>query len=354
MRVKSDMRTEYYRITDFSGPDMDAIRKAGQIIASGGLVAFPTETVYGLGGSALSADSAGKIYRAKGRPSDNPLIVHISDIKDAEKIAYVNEAYYALAEAFMPGPLTVVMHKKDIIPDAVTGGLDSVAVRYPDNRVALELIKAAGVPVAAPSANSSGMPSPTTAGHVMNDLDGKIDMILDYGECSIGVESTVISLKDNGCEILRPGAVTADMLHTVLKDVGINPAVINPSEAGDRPRSPGMKYRHYSPRAEVILVDLPEDRFIDYVNSVADDKTGVFATEKEAEKFRCTVLLTGDDYTPEELNHSVFGLLRKADDLELGKVYVKLPPAEGAYLALYNRLIRSAAGKILRPDTEER
>ncbi len=341
------MKTVIYKISE-SPEDKVAIESAGKLLREGGLVAFPTETVYGLGASALSENAAEKIYAAKGRPSDNPLIVHVAEPTDAEEFAYTSELYYRLAERFMPGPLTVILPKKEIIPDAVTGGLGTVAVRCPINEVARRIIKAAGVPVAAPSANRSGSPSPTTAAHVIADLDGRIDMIIDGGESDIGVESTVISIAGGKCTLLRPGAVTADMLHEICGDVTIDRAVTRPEAAGDHPESPGMKYKHYSPKANVILVDADDDGFVRYVSLNAGDHDGVFASEAEAEKFECHVLLTGKIGSADELNHTLYALLREADDLKLQNVYIKKPSEEGEYLAIFNRLIRAAAGRVVK------
>lgn len=349
----TEMDTIFYK-TDGSAADGEAINTAGEIIRRGGLVAFPTETVYGLGASALSPEAAHKIYAAKGRPSDNPLIVHVAVPEEAETIAYTCEAYYKLAGRFMPGPLTVILPKKSIVPDAVTGGLGTVAVRCPVNETARRLIRAAGVPIAAPSANRSGCPSPTTAEHVRRDMDGRIEMIIDGGACEIGVESTVITLAGGGCTILRPGAVTAEMLREVMGEVNVDKAVTVPSAAGDHPESPGMKYKHYSPDAEVYLVDADDEDFVSYVNENAGKDGGVFASSDDAPKFTCTVLVSGD--SAEEQNHTLYALLREADERKLKKVYVKKPPVSGKYLALYNRLIRASAGRVIeltRNNTEK-
>lgn len=339
------MNTVYYKINGSCEDDIP-LAEAGRIIREGGLVAFPTETVYGLGASALSPTAAEKIYAAKGRPSDNPLIVHVSIPEEAEAIAYTSPLYYALAERFMPGPLTIIMPKRASVPDAVTGGLDTVAVRCPENSIARRLIKEAGVPIAAPSANRSGKPSPTSAAHVRLDMDGRIDMLIDGGDCDIGVESTVITIADGKCTVLRPGAVTEDMLMELCESVSVDKAVTDPALAGEHPESPGMKYKHYAPNAEVILVDGTDEVFVSYVNENAGDHDAVFAAERDMAKFNCRVLVTGETGTPAELNHSLYSLLRMADELSLEKVYIKSPPRSGEYLALFNRLIRAAAGKI--------
>lgn len=349
------MKTSFLRITGQQERDSVIIRAAADVICNGGLVAIPTETVYGLAGSAIIASSAEKIYSAKGRPSDNPLIVHIAFPEDAEKYAYTTPAYYRLAEKFMPGPLTIILPKKDIIPDTVTAGLQSVAIRCPSNPIAHELIRVSGHPIAAPSANRSGIPSPTCAEHVLEDMDGRIDMILDGGKCEIGLESTVIKLVGNDCVILRPGAITAEMLAEVADNVTISPAVIDPALADHiNPESPGMKYKHYAPNASVILIDGNMEQFIKYIDDNAKDNFGVIVSDEDAEFFKKgTLLLTGKRGDASEASRRLFSILRYADDLKLEKVYVQLPPKSGPYLAYYNRIIRAAGCRIIHPDTTD-
>lgn len=344
------MVTLLEKITGEKENDERVLAAAAEIIRSGGLVAIPTETVYGLAGSALLGESAEKIYSAKGRPSDNPLIVHIAYPEDAERIAYPTELYYRLAGRFMPGPLTVILKKKSIIPDSVTAGLDSVAIRCPSNPVAHRLIEVSDHPIAAPSANRSGIPSPTKAEHVMEDMNGRIDMVIDGGECEIGLESTVVRVDGNSCVILRPGAVTKEMLETVCENVTVSEAVIDPSVAEKiKPESPGMKYKHYSPRAEVILIDSDDEGFTEYVNANAAGRFGVLISNDEAGRIRGGVmLLTGSKGDAKEMSRRLFSLLRKADELNLEKVYAKLPPASGEYLAVYNRIIRAAGCRIVK------
>lgn len=343
------MNTEYYKI---SGGDEDAavLERAAQILRNGGLVAFPTETVYGLGASALSPSAAQRIYAAKGRPSDNPLIVHISSPEQAETLAYTTPLYYELARCFMPGPLTVILPRRDCVPREVTGGLDTVALRCPENRTARRLIETTQLPIAAPSANLSGKPSPTSAEHVMADMNGRIEMVIDGGDCDIGVESTVITLVDGNCTVLRPGAVTEKELARVCNRVSVDRAVCTPSLAGDHPGSPGMKYKHYSPNAEVVLVEADTEKFAEYVNSHATERDGVFASLAESDCFDCKVrvLVTGEHGNAVEQNHSLYSLLRRADELSLERVYIKCPARDGEELALFNRLIRAAAGKITK------
>lgn len=344
------MKTELLKITGNPVDDERVIASAAEIIKNGGLVAIPTETVYGLAGSALIAESAKKIFSAKGRPSDNPLIVHIAYPEDAEKIAHTNDLYYKLAEQFMPGPLTIILPKKENIPDSVTGGLDSVAVRCPANHVAHRLIEVSGHPIAAPSANRSGIPSPTCAAHVVADMDGRIDMIIDGGECEIGLESTVIKLDPDGCTILRPGAVTEDMLSTVCREVRISKAVIEPQIAADiKAESPGMKYKHYAPSAEVILIEASDESFIKYVHTHAEGNYGVLVPNELAENFPTAKhLLTGERADAREASKRLFSLLREADILKLSTVFALCPPKSGEHLAFYNRIIRAAGCKLLK------
>lgn len=342
------MVTEYCKITGM--PDIDAgiFKKAAHIIVSGGLVAIPTETVYGLAGSALMEESAKKIYEAKGRPSDNPLIVHIAEPKEAEKIAKTSDVFYALAERFMPGPLTVILPKRPCIPDSVTAGLPTVAIRCPANSIAQSIIRMSGHPIAAPSANRSGIPSPTKAEHVKVDMDGRIDMIVDGGPCEIGLESTVICLSDKNCTILRPGAVTAEMLSEVCDEVSVARAVMDPAVGGAKPLSPGMKYRHYAPATPIFLVDADDETFTRYIDKTSFGKYGVLTTNDKAGYFqKGTLLLLGNDIR--EASQRLFMLLRQADEMNLTALYAQLPPPNDECLAFYNRLVRAAGGQIIKP-----
>lgn len=337
------MKTEFINLAQC---DDGIYERAGSIIRNGGLVAFPTETVYGLGGNALDPGAARKIFAAKGRPSDNPLIAHVADPRDAEAFAYTNETYYKLAEAFMPGPLTVVLEKKDNVPHSVTGGLSSVAVRCPEHPAARRLIKAAGVPIAAPSANISGAPSPTCADHVLKDMNGKIEMILDGGECRIGVESTVISLTDDGCTVLRPGEIIPRELAAVVGKVYVADAVIDPSKAGDKPQSPGMKYKHYAPDIPLYLVS--GENFAGYVNS-RNEACGVLAYTEELSDFSENVRVfdIGKRDCADEQMHRLFSLLRTVDGENISVLYAHLPPKNDEFLALYNRIIRAAGCSVI-------
>ncbi len=335
------MKTEFVRACD------SPFERAGEILRRGGLVAFPTETVYGLGGNALDADAGRKIFEAKGRPGDNPLIVHVEKPEDAELFAYTSEAYYKLADAFMPGPLTVVLPRKSIVPNSITGGLDTVAVRCPDHPIARELIRAAGVPIAAPSANLSGSPSPTTAEYVLRDLDGRVDMIIDGGQSRIGVESTVVTLDGGVCTVLRPGDIIPRELHEVVGEVVVAEAVRVPSAAGDKPLSPGMKYKHYAPSVPLVLVDGEGSAFEAFVNS-SHKKTAVLAYSGEAENIKCQYVIDiGDGCDPKAQMHNIFKALRDVEDFDAEIIYAHLPPDSEEYLALYNRLIRACGGEVV-------
>lgn len=326
-----------------SGAKSAYLRDAAEIIKAGGLVVFPTETVYGLGGDATNAESARKIYAAKGRPSDNPLIIHIDRPESAEPYAVTNEYYYRLAKKFMPGPLTVILPRKDTIPRETAGGLDTVAVRCPSHPVAHAFIEACGVPIAAPSANLSGKPSPTNAADVLADMDGRVDMIIDGGDSEIGLESTIVKL-DGDCGILlRPGAVTTDALRCVLREVNIDPAVTETLPAGAHPLSPGMKYRHYSPDTPFVLLDGDDRAVLDFMKNTDDSAILIcFDDEKEALAGHRIIPAGSRDDLSEEA-HLIFSALRQADRMGAKVIYGHLPSRDGIGLALYNRMIRAAA-----------
>ncbi len=342
------MQTEHILIND-PAEQAEDIRRAAGIIRAGGLVVFPTETVYGLGGDATNAEASRRIYAAKGRPSDNPLIIHVAFPQDAAKYAYTDALYDRLADAFMPGPLTVIMPRKPIIPLSTTGGLETVAVRCPSHPVAHALIAAAGVPIAAPSANLSGKPSPTCAAHVAQDMDGRVDMILDGGDCEIGLESTIVKLdRDEAGEyltLLRPGGITYDALCCVCPRVAVAPAVTEMLSADVRPLSPGMKYRHYAPATPVVLLDgTPEDVLSYLQQRQAVESCAILCYDEEIPYLRPERLLpvgARDDLATHA--HTLFSRLRESDALQADVVYAHLPPREGLGLALYNRMIRAAA-----------
>lgn len=338
------MTTEILRIDDPEQQKKD-IERAAAVIRQGGLVVFPTETVYGLGGDATNADAAKKIYAAKGRPSDNPLIIHVATPEDAEPYAVTSETYYRLARAFMPGPLTVILPKKETIPYSVTGGLDSVAVRCPSDPTAHALIAAAGVPIAAPSANLSGKPSPTCAEHVIHDLDGRVDLILAGGECEIGLESTIVKLDGTKATLLRPGGITYDALCCVLDEVEIASAVTKQLGENERPLSPGMKYRHYAPASPVVLLCGEPDVVLDFCRKEAATRDALFLCyDEEVDAIgaaKCLPVGARNDLPTQA--HKLFAALREADKRAPEIVYAHLPPTDGMGLALYNRMIRAAA-----------
>lgn len=328
------------------------IKKAADIIRSGGLVAIPTETVYGLAANALDGKAVRKIFAAKGRPMDNPLIVHIADVDDINNlVSEFPEKARKLAECFWPGALTIILPKSKIIPDEVSAGLDTVAVRFPSNEVAQKIIKECRIPLAAPSANSSGYPSPTMAEHVIEDLYGKIDAIVDGGTCSVGVESTVINLACEVPRILRPGAVTLKQIRSVIGNVEVDSAVYNKINDGDKVMSPGMKYRHYSPIAKVVLINGSRKGYIDYVNSIVDNK-GVFALcfDEDVKLLNVPCVSYGKSSDFMEQANKLFSCLRKLDKLKAKVVYAICPNDEGIGLAVYNRLIRAAGFEVINVE----
>lgn len=343
------MKTQHIEITAALTPE--TLRAAADIIRGGGLVVFPTETVYGLGGDATNACSSQKIYAAKGRPSDNPLIIHISDPSDADKYAHVCPTYERLAKAFMPGPLTVILPKREIIPQETTGGLESVAVRCPSHPVARALIEAAGVAIAAPSANRSGKPSPTCAAHVADDMDGRVDMIIDGGECDIGLESTIVKIDgEDSVVLLRPGAITYDALCMVVSHVEIAPAVLEKLAENERPLSPGMKYKHYAPDAPLVLLDGKPDAVLAFLKKErAEKKCAVLCYDEEVVSLgqaECFPVGAADDIATQA--KTLFRYLRDADRSCPDVIYAHLPPRDGLGLALYNRMIRAAAFTVRR------
>ena len=343
------MQTEHLKITDIQIQEPDLLR-AAELLRQGGLVVFPTETVYGLGGNGLDARAAQKIYAAKGRPSDNPLILHIARPEDAEQYAYTNETYYRLAKAFMPGPLTVILPKRNCVPTATTGGLDTVAIRCPSHPVANRLIELAGIPIAAPSANLSGKPSPTSVAHVAQDMDGRVDMILDGGSCEIGLESTIVKLDGDRLTLLRPGGITYDALCMVLPNVTVAPSVTHRLAANERPLSPGMKYRHYAPNAPLILLDGEHDKVLHFLQEEQKaTNCAILCYHEELTALRAQNLLPiGKRHDLSAQAKRLFSALREADATGADVIYAHLPPLDGLGLALYNRMIRAAAHTVKR------
>ena len=340
------MDTKIVRINDKTEYG-EALDLAAQIILSGGLVVFPTETVYGLGGNGLLSDAAQKIYSAKGRPSDNPLIIHIAEPCDAEKYAHVSDVYYRLADSFMPGPLTVIMPKRECRPYSVTGGLETVAVRCPSHPIAHALIEKCGVPIAAPSANISGRPSPTDAKYVIEDMDSRVDMIIDGGECEIGLESTIVKIDGDSLTLLRPGGITYDALCCVCDDVKIAPAVLEKLSENEKPLSPGMKYRHYAPNADFVLLDGKDEDILSFMISEQKNNCAVLCYNEELEHLDASLSIAiGERNDLNTQAKKLFTALREADKLGAKKIYAHLPKLDGLGLALYNRMIRAAAHTI--------
>lgn len=340
------METKIVRIIDTTEYG-NKLEEAAAIILRGGLVVFPTETVYGLGGNALLDGAAKSIYAAKGRPSDNPLIIHVAHPEDADKYAHTSELYYALAKAFMPGPLTVIMPKRECIPQSVTGGLDSVAVRCPSHPIAHALIDVCGVPIAAPSANISGRPSPTSAKYVEEDMTGRVDMIIDGGECEIGLESTIVKIDGDSLTLLRPGAITYDALCCVCENVQIAPAVLNQLAENEKPLSPGMKYRHYAPDASFVLIDGDENAALEFFKNEQKNGSAVLCYDEELSYLDSSLSISigaRDDLGAQAKR--LFSALREADKLGAHTIYAHLPNLDGLGLALYNRMIRAAAHTI--------
>ena len=324
------------------------IKLAAELIKNGQVVGIPTETVYGLGADASNEEAVRNVFAAKGRPADNPLIVHLADFSQAgEYTSYIPPLAQKLAERFCPGPLTMVMPKNDRIPMVTSGGLDTVGIRVPSHKVMHRIIELSGCAIAAPSANTSGYPSPTSAGHVMRDMNGKIAAVVDGGQSEFGVESTVISFDgDDAVRILRPGAITREMLLEVCGDVVIDPAILHEVEAGAKVASPGMKYKHYSPKADIIMVESSLSDFTALVEKNYGDKVYALVFDGDEEKFPFRCLTYGADSLHQA--HWLFQRLRELDDIGAEKVYVRAPSTDGVGLAVYNRLIRAAGFEVIR------
>lgn len=344
--------------------DMEIIREAGDVIRRGGLVAFPTETVYGLGADGMDAAASAKIYAAKGRPSDNPLILHIADIGQLDDIASeIPDKARLLMDSFWPGPMTLIFKKKAEVPYGTTGGLDTVAVRFPEHQIAIRLIKAAGTPIAAPSANTSGRPSPTKAQHVIEDMNGRIDMILDGGPVGIGIESTIVDVTQDIPMILRPGYITKAMLENIVGEVAVDKVVQAKSIeelGGDyAPKAPGMKYKHYAPRAELTMFEGDIDNVIRVINkrAVADEnsgvKVGIIATDESKHLYRRGMVVSiGSRRDEESIARGLYGILRDFDDMGVDKIYSETFYDDDLGQAIMNRLIKAAGYKIVTVDGE--
>lgn len=355
IKMKTEIVTIARPESGLSAEEDAALRRAGAIIKVGGLVAFPTETVYGLGGDALNRESSRKIYAAKGRPSDNPLIVHICRFEDIYGIAEgVPESAVKIAGVFWPGPLTMILPRADSVPLETTGGLDTVAVRFPSHPAAKALIGYAGGYVAAPSANLSGKPSPTDAGSVREDMEGRIEMIVDGGAVGIGLESTIIDLTTERPQILRPGYVTREMLEEVLGEVDVDTALINP-DSGQRPRAPGMKYRHYAPTGELLIVEGEPEQVAAYINGrTAEDRaaarrSGVIGTAETAGRYQADVVkCLGSRCDEESIARNLFAALREFDREKVEKIYAESFSDKGLGEAIMNRLLKAAGYRVVR------
>lgn len=347
-------------VIDENDIDSEAIEKAGEILKNGGLVAFPTETVYGLGGDALNASSSKKIYAAKGRPSDNPLIVHISNMAALERIVEsIPEDAIKLADKFWPGPLTMIFNKSDAVPLETTGGLNTVAVRMPSNKIARAMIDAAGGYVAAPSANLSGRPSPTVARYVIEDMNGRIDMIIDGGASDVGLESTIVDLTEGHPMILRPGYVTQRMLEDALNETVLWDRAIIDSNCKTPPKAPGMKYRHYAPKGELTIVEGDKALVIKKINELSNKaksdgkKTGVIATEENVSLyFADSIKCVGRRGHEEEVAHHLFRILREFDEEEVDVMFSESFDEGGVGAAVMNRLLKAAGHQIISLNKE--
>ena len=333
--------------------DEKIMAEAGALLKEGSLVAFPTETVYGLGANALDEEAAAKIYAAKGRPSDNPLIVHIAEMESLPLItAEIPEAAIKLAEKFWPGPLTMVLKKSEAVPYGTTGGLDTVAVRMPSHPIALEMIRHGGGYIAAPSANTSGRPSPTLASHVAEDMNGIIPMILDGGAVGIGIESTIVDLTEGVPTILRPGFITKEMLEEVVGEVQIDKGL--EADSKTPPKAPGMKYRHYAPKAELLVVEGSSEAVIEKINALVKENeekgicTGVIGTEETISRYHAKIVKSMGTRTDElSISSHLYGILREFDESDAMVIYSESFEEGAMGSAIMNRLLKAAGHKII-------
>lgn len=336
--------------TQILSSSVEDIKKAGAILRDGGLVAIPTETVYGLAANAFCEEAVKKIFTAKGRPQDNPLILHISSLSELPLLcSAIPDGAALVMEKFWPGPLTILFEKSAQVSDTVTCGLSSVAVRFPSHPVANAIIAAAGVPLAAPSANLSGRPSTTACSHVIEDLNGKIEAVVDGGDCQVGLESTVLDLRSHPPRIVRPGAITFEALQEILPDLLIDPAVYHTLSSEEVPISPGMKYRHYAPKSPVVIIQGEEERVISYILSNADRDCGILCYNENKDRFPLgTVFPYGDRCDKAALAHNLFDRLRQFDETPVRVIYAQCPNEEGIGLAITNRLNKAAGFHIIQ------
>ena len=346
------------RTTDSENVNMEVVNEAGAVIKRGGLVAFPTETVYGLGADGMDGEASVKIYEAKGRPSDNPLILHISDMDMLDQIvSEIPPKAKILMDNFWPGPMTLIFNKKEEVPYKTTGGLDTVAVRFPSHKVSIEIIKAAGTPIAAPSANTSGRPSPTKATHVIEDMDGRVDMIVDGGDVGIGIESTIIDVTGDIPMILRPGYITKAMVEELVGEIQVDKVVTAKSieEIGGeyKPKAPGMKYRHYAPKAELTMYDGPIEKVIDVINELAKEavsqgkRVGIIATDETKDRYeKGQVVSIGTRKDEASIARGLYGILRDFDTMDVDVIYSETFYDDELGQAIMNRLIKAAGYRI--------
>ncbi len=334
--------------TRFLSTTDDELDMAATLLKDGELVGIPTETVYGLAANALDNEAVSRIFVAKGRPQDNPLIVHIADIDALPKlVASVPAKAKLLADAFWPGPLTMIFPKSTLIPPAVCAGLSTVAIRMPAHPIAQELIRRSGCPLAAPSANRSGSPSPTTAKRVMEDMDGRISAIVDGGACAVGVESTVIDMTQDPPRLLRPGGVTLEMLRDILGEVTVDPAVTSELQEGQVAASPGMKYKHYAPKAAVTILVGNAEAYVAFVNAHASEDMCALCFDEDVPYLHTKVVSYGSRYDENEQAVRLFDCLRQLDECGARRVYAACPSTEGVGLAVYNRLLRAAGFEVI-------
>ena len=346
------MKTEILVLTDDNRAE--AAERASEVFLRGGLVAFPTETVYGLGGNALDPLAAERIYEAKGRPSDNPLIVHVGEPKDVRPLVKrIPRKASKLMKAFWPGPLTIILEKSDAVPLRTTGGLPTVAVRMPSHPFANLMLRTSPVPIAAPSANRSGRPSTTNAKHVIEDLDGRVDLIIDDGNSAIGVESTIIDLTGKEPTLLRPGHVTKEELEAVIGPVKVDRAIERESILSRKetlvPKAPGMKYRHYAPKAPMTVVSGTEEAMIRYISENAAGKTGILTVEEHRECYPkdAVTVIAGTMKDPFSMERTLFAALRRFDELKVDRIFAEDLSKYGAGEAVMNRLLKAAGGDLL-------
>jgi len=352
---EGNLNTKIFMVNE-NNISREIVNEAGNILKSGGLVAFPTETVYGLGGNALDKDAVKKIFEAKGRPQDNPLIVHISDFDEIDPLVLeIPEIAKVLMKEFWPGPMTIIFKKSALIPYETSAGLDCVGIRMPSNQVAREIIKASGVPIAAPSANISGRPSPTDVESCIEDLDGKIEMIVGGEKCQVGVESTVIDCTINPPCVLRPGGITLEMLKCIDNNIYIDPAIMKKPDVDFRPKAPGMKYRHYAPKAPVKIIEGDTEKTVAKINEIVQNyidenkKVGIIATDETKTQYKNGIVVSlGTRKDMESIARNLFLTLRSFDDTDVSVILSESFEEKGVGIAIMNRLKKAAGFDIMK------